>query len=156
LFTRAARSLRRWGDDGELNSTGGRYNLRLQPSHSGAHSDITTVIQEAENSGIVRVEGQSWAQWYTVKSTWKKLSANENTSDCAKSNYFIILGLVSYAFPEAWSEICWEEVENQLLEVIQSTCVPFLAVLDEADIKEYLAHYTRQDLTHKLGGGTSC
>lgn len=156
MFTRAARSLRWWGDDGELNSTGGRYNLRLQSSHSGAHSDIIAVIQEAENSGIVRVEGKSWAQWYTVKSTWKKLSANENTSDCAKSNYFIILGLVSHAFPEAWSEICWEEVENQLLEVTQSTCVPFLAVLDEADIKEYLAHFPRQDFIHKLGVGTSC
>ncbi|RFU34089.1 hypothetical protein B7463_g2245, partial [Scytalidium lignicola] len=138
LFTRAARFLCRWGDDGELNSTGGRYKLRLESSQSGAHSDITTVIQEAENSGIIRVEGNSWAQWYTVKSTWKKRFANENTSDCAKSNYFVILGLVIHAYPEAWSEICWEEVENQLLEVIRSTCVPFLTVLDEADIKDGL------------------
>lgn len=135
----------RWGDDGELNSAGGRYHLRLQPSQSGAHSDITSVIQEAENSGILRIEGKSWSQWYTVKSTWKK--RDENTSDCAKSNYFVIIGLAIHAFPEAWSEICWEEIENELLEVILSTCIPFLAVLDEADIREYLAHYPRKDLS---------
>jgi hypothetical protein len=109
------------------------------------HLDIITVIQEAENSGIVRVEGTSWSQWYTVKSTWKKRTVNDNTSNCAKSNYFVILGLAIHAFPEAWCEICWEEVENILWGVIESTCVPFLGVLDEADIKEYLAHYPRQD-----------
>jgi hypothetical protein len=146
LFTRAAQNQFRWDDDGELKSSPGcRSTLRLQSQQYGAHLDITTEIQEAENIGVVRVEGKSWSQWYTVKSSWNKRTSNQNTSDYNKSNYFAILGIAIHAFPEPWSEICWEEVENQLWEVIQSTCVPFLAVLEGADIKEYLAHYPRQE-----------
>lgn len=75
----------------------------------------------------------------------ERANGMQSTSEKAKPIQFAILGIVIRAFPEAWYELVWEEVEDQLWEIIESTCVPFLGVLDIEDIKEYLAHTSRSD-----------
>jgi hypothetical protein len=143
LFGRATLPSAQWSDGGELEtSPGGRYSL--EALDFGAYS-LTRLIEKAEREGIVRTEGASWSQWYIVSEAWKEQMACNLNSEKAKPIQFAILGIVIRAFPEAWCELVWEEVEDQLWEVIESTCVPFLGVLDIEDIKEYLAHTPRSD-----------
>ncbi|TGO92309.1 hypothetical protein BPOR_0006g00490 [Botrytis porri] len=49
-----------------------------------------------------------------------------------------MLELILKAFPTPYTEISWMEVESQLSDIVQTTCVPFLCVLDMKDLMEYL------------------
>lgn len=55
---------------------------------------------------------------------------------------FDILSTVMQAFPEPYSEILWQETTAQLWEVVDSTCLPFLAVINWPDFLIYI--YSRR------------
>jgi len=137
LFTRAEKAASQWSEKGELDSSP-RHGLPLL--HCGAES-FTTIIEKAVRSNILRDE----AHFYTVEETWKDRYQVGLGSEMARSIYFTIMGIVIRAFPEPYCEFTWEETEDQLWEVVQSTCVPFLGVLDIDDIKDHLTGASSQE-----------
>lgn len=100
-------------------------------------------MQDIEADGIISSHGKSWSEWFIVQESWRKRTLKYSSPDDAKQNQFTILGLVISVFPDAWSEIAWEEIEALLWEVAETTCVPFLSVLTTADIEDYLAYSSR-------------
>jgi len=39
--------------------------------------------------------------------------------------------------------VVWEDVEEELWEIVVSTCVPLLGVIDRDDIESFLEEYMR-------------
>ena len=141
LFDRTRLPLPQWSDGGELEMhSSARYGL--EAVDFGRYS-IADLIKRAERDEIVKTEGESCFQWYTVSETWKERMAHALSSEDVKAIQFSILGIVIRAFPEAWSELLWEEIEDQLWEVIESNCVPFLGMLDAEDLIDYLSDIPR-------------
>jgi hypothetical protein len=137
LFDRAKLPSPQWSDEGELEITSsGRYGLEALVF--GQHN-LANLIEIAERQEIVKTEGAPCFQWYIVSETWKERRACDLTSEEVKAIHFRILGIVSRAFPVPWTTLLWEEVEEQLREVIESTCLPFLGMLDKEDLIEYLS-----------------
>jgi hypothetical protein len=56
---------------------------------------------------------------------------------------FDILYTAIHAFPEPYTEILWQEAEAQLWEVVESTCLPFLAIIDIADVLRYITEWPK-------------
>jgi hypothetical protein len=52
---------------------------------------------------------------------------------------FDLLAVVAHAFPTPFAELLWEETELQLWEIVDSTCVPILAVITVEDVEKYLS-----------------
>ncbi|OBT73982.1 hypothetical protein VF21_05999 [Pseudogymnoascus sp. 05NY08] len=145
LFARTARDTYEWGNNGELERiTEDHYSQTLYSYHFGEGNDARKFMQDIEADGIASLYGKSWSEWYIVEESWRKRTRKYSSPDDAKRNQFTILGLLMSVFPDAWSEIAWEEIEAQLWEVAETTCVPFLSVLTTADIEDYLAYSSRQ------------
>ena len=147
LFTRTARRNYEWGNNGELERIpGDHYSQSLYSHLFGESNDVGKFMQGIEVDGIASLGGKSWSEWFVVQESWRKRTLKYSSPDDAKRNQFTILGLMISVFPDVWSEIAWEEIEAQLWEVVETTCVPFLSVLATADIEDYLAYSSRQGI----------
>lgn len=141
LFAGTKLASPQWSNDGELKAPlSDPYEL--EALDFGQHS-LQNIIEKAEKDGILRTEGAPCFQWYIVNEVWKEQIACNLASDKIKDIHFKILGIVLRMFPEAWSVLLWEAIEEQLWEVIESTCVPFLGILDKEDLREYLSGATK-------------
>jgi hypothetical protein len=47
------------------------------------------------------------------------------------------------AFPEEYSEIVWEEIRLQLYDVLDTTIIPLLRVINLRDVQKYISNYKR-------------
>ena len=56
-----------------------------------------------------------------------------------KTTLFDILSVAIHAFPEPYTEILWQEAEAQLWDIVDSTCLPFLAVIDLPEVLAYIS-----------------
>ncbi|KFY81626.1 hypothetical protein V500_11241 [Pseudogymnoascus sp. VKM F-4518 (FW-2643)] len=147
LFARTARRNYEWGNNGELERIPeDHYSQSLYSHLFGESNDVGKFMQDIEAYGIASLGGKSWSEWFIVQESWRKRTLKYSSPDIAKKNQFTILGLVISVFPDAWSEIAWEEIEAQLWEVVETTCVPFLSVLTTADIEDCLAYSSRQGI----------
>lgn len=147
LFARTARHNYEWDNNGELERTPEvHYSQSLYSHLLGESNDVGKFMQDIEADGIASLGGKSWSEWFIVQESWRKRTLKYSSPDDAKRNQFTILGLMISVFPDAWSEIAWEEIEAQLWEVVETTCVPFLSVLTTADIEDYLAYSSRQGI----------
>lgn len=135
LFTRAYSHLYQWNGDGEL-----EYHL---PMEVKMPLGLLDAVDEAEARGIVTVEGSIWSQHYTMSEEWKCWLRRDLDRETVTVILFDILSIAIRAFPEVWSEIAWKEVQDQLWDVVQSTCVPFLGVLEIEDVLAYLSGISR-------------
>ena len=107
-------------------------------------NSLTELIENAEHEEVISKEGGTCSRWYVVNQAWKRRMSRTLSSARAKAGYLAILGIVIRAIPEPWSEVIWEEIEDQLLEVIETTCMPFLCVIGIEDVREYLCQSSRQ------------
>lgn len=145
LFARTTRDTYEWGNNGELEIIAeDHYSQTLYSHLFGEDNDAGKFMKDIEADGIASLYGKSWSEWYIVQESWRKRTLKYSSSDDAKRNQFTILGLLISVFPDAWSEIAWEEIEAQLWEVAETTCVPFLSVLTAADVEDYLVYSSRQ------------
>lgn len=69
----------------------------------------------------------------------RKLLRQTLSPEALKTTLFDILSVVIYAFPEPYTEILWQEAEARVWEVVDSTCLPFLAVIDLPDVLNYIS-----------------
>jgi hypothetical protein len=131
LFNRVYKPSLRWDNSGEL-----EHKPFILPSP--IISQLPTIIEEGKLRSIIKAEGAPWSEHYTISQEWKeRLLLNAPPATC-RSMQFAILDMIVWAFPTPWTEISWEEVENQLWDVVRSTCVPFLGILDIGDVMEYM------------------
>lgn len=144
LFARTAQHTYQWGNSGELERVSeDHYSQSLYLLLFGEGNDVGKFMQDIEADGIASLHGKSWSEWFIVQEPWRKRTLKYSSPDDAKRSQFTILGLVISVFPDVWSEIAWEEVEAQLWEVVETTCVPFLSVLTTDDIVDYLDYSSR-------------
>ncbi|TGO54719.1 hypothetical protein BCON_0103g00320 [Botryotinia convoluta] len=126
LFERICQPSKVWNDEGEI--------VECSETIIGLDSDLENIFQEAKDNGIIRGFETLLSQTYVVDESWKQW-LSFNTDDKARRNIeFNILELVLKAFPTPYTEIPWMEVESQMLDIVQTTCVPFLT-----KIARYLA-----------------
>lgn len=57
-------------------------------------------------------------------------------------NHFLLLTTSNSIFFQ-WCEVIWRDVEEDLWEVVESTCLPVLGVLDRDDVESFLEAYLR-------------
>lgn len=152
LFSRTTRCTYEWANNGELERiTEDHYSQTLYLHLFGEGNDAGKFMQDIKAGGIASLEGKSWSEWFIVQGPWRKRTLKYSSPDDAKRSQFTILSLVISVFPDVWSEIAWEEIEAQLWEVVETTCVPFLSVLTTADIEDYLAYSSRQSNLPVIG-----
>lgn len=129
-FERICQSSKTWNDEGEI--------VECSETIIGLDSDLENLFQEAKDNGIIKGFETFLSQIYIVDESWKQW-LSFNTDDIARRNIqFNILELVLKAYPTPYTEISWMEVESQMLNIVQTTCVPFLCVLDMKDVMDYL------------------
>lgn len=142
LFTRASQgSSVVWSDSGEPQSYE-RFHHGSIFWHS-ALCGLVSLINEKNREQAIETEGRLWSENYVLTNAFRNRDYNISDTEISKSYQFAILNTIILAFPEPWCELLWEEVEDQLWEVIQSTCVPFLGVLEVEDVQEYLSNSSR-------------
>jgi hypothetical protein len=142
FFVRAsAQSTLRWNDAGEAVS----QNRTESPSVFGYAnlSNIINLIREEEEKKIFETGHRPWSELYTTTEDFRKHAVQYIGPNKAKAVQFAMLDAVLLAWPEQWCEILWDEIEDQLWDVVVSTVVPFLAVLDAGDIETYLLKHSR-------------
>jgi hypothetical protein len=136
LFTRASKPSKEWNNNGELVS----IDLSCPGYFSPALCDM------------VDDKSPSW-QWGTTSSLKRKErlaelidyedGAAKDLEPISKDNYLGILVILMSALPEPWSEIIWEGIEEELWEIIESTYIPLLGVLDMNDIEDFFSKNMR-------------
>ncbi|TGO12692.1 hypothetical protein BTUL_0084g00510 [Botrytis tulipae] len=130
FFERICQPSKVWNDEGEI--------VECSETIIGLDSDLENIFQEAKDNGIIKCFETLLSQTYVVDESWKQW-LSFNSDDRARRNIeFNILELVLKAFPTPYTEISWMEVESQMLDIVQTTCVPFLCILDMKDIIDYL------------------
>jgi hypothetical protein len=139
LLSRALHASKDWGNDGEL--------LNSQLSLYTLYSNSTVTFSELASSHSV-----SWLQRHTLNSYERnelhqlyegsKRRVEENMSLSAERLLDILI-MMMLALPEPWCEIPWEAVEDDLWEVLQSTCLPLLGVITLEELKKYLSRHLR-------------
>lgn len=146
LFVRASeKSAVRWNDAGETVS----QNRTESPSLFG-YANLSNIInlirveeEEKKRKKIYEAEHRPWSELYTTTEDFRKHAVQYIGPHKTKAIQFAILDTVLLAWPEQWCEILWDEIEDQLWDVVVSTVVPFLAVLDAGDIETYLLKHSR-------------
>ena len=132
LFVRASNPSKGWSNDGE------RMQVNL---------DCLNSIYPGFND-ILLDETVPWLRRYTSNLNRKQTLADlVDSGDLAVDGLEIfslesqlnVLFIVVSALPEPWCETTWEIIEGQLWEVVESTCLPLLAVIDMDEIANFLA-----------------
>jgi len=144
LFVRASKkSTVRWNDAGETVS-----QSRMEAPSLFGYANLSNIInwirKEEEEKGkkIFGTGDRPWSRLYTTIES-RKHAVHSASPRKAKAIQFAILDTVLLAWPEQWCEILWDEIEDQLWDVVVSTVVPFLGVLDAGDIVTYLSEKSR-------------
>jgi len=132
LFGRASNPSKGWSNDGERM----QVNLGCLNSTYPGFNDI--FLDEAV----------PWLQRYTSNLNRKQILADlVDSGDLAVDGLEVfslesqlnVLFIVVSALPEPWCEITWEIIEGELWEVVESTCLPLLAVIDMDEIDNFVA-----------------
>ena len=90
---------------------------------------------------ISATKGGGLLEYLCVHEDWRnRLRCDLPVSDVLLY-LFDVLAVVLQSFPESYTEPLWEELEDQLWDVIESTCLPLLGVIDINDI----VHQVSQD-----------
>jgi hypothetical protein len=142
LFARASeKATILWSDQGEAVL----LNRADSPSLFGYSNllNIINSIREGDEARIYTTEHPPWSEQYTATEELRQHISYDTGVNKAKSIQFGILNTVLLAWPEQWCEILWDEIEDQLWDVVTSTVVPFLAVLEVEDIESCLSTNSR-------------
>ena len=137
LFTRAsAKATTIWSDEGEAVL----LNRADSPSLFGYSNllNIINSIREGDEERMYTPEHPPWSEKYTTTEELRHHISYDTGSNKSKLIQFGILNTILLAWPEQWCEILWDEIEDQLWDVVTTTVVPFLAVLETEDIESYL------------------
>ncbi len=154
LFRRACRPRLTWNSIGEQSTRlpGDNYVsswLVLLLSRDTATHGIPHGLQRANDMGIIHIEGTQPFDILGFGPGWKIKVRNKIPSDQDLHYCIELLTVILHAYPEPYLELCWRELEIQLWEIIDSTCVPILAVLDKDSIIDGLRLLGWYDLSSK-------
>ncbi|KAK0099394.1 hypothetical protein ONS96_008422 [Cadophora gregata f. sp. sojae] len=143
LFDRACRSRLLWTDSGELNL--------FPPRHSKVPSwlvrqfgttiawESPPILPQAINIGLVSTSKNGLLEYLHLNDEWRtELRAGLHQATSLEHLYDV-LAVVIHAFPEQHAEILWEEMEEHLWDVVNSTILPFLTVLNPVDVMAHLS-----------------
>lgn len=131
LFERIYQPSKTWNDEGEVIES-------CEENIVGIDSDIENIIQEAEDNGVIADFETLWGRVYIVEESWRHWLSLNTDDETYRDIQFKILELAMKAFPTPFTEISWMEIEDQLWDLVQTTCVPFLSVLNINDVMDYL------------------
>ena len=147
LFVRGCKSRNEWTYSGQVR--------KRPPTEANIPSWLLQLFEgneEAEDSyfnryitpelgcGVINTEGEGVSECFTINEAWRQHRRIQTQPQDILDTLFGILALVSQAFPEPYAELLWEEMELEQWGIIESTCLPFLAVLNAGDALEYIYH----------------
>ncbi|OBT68579.1 hypothetical protein VE03_01775 [Pseudogymnoascus sp. 23342-1-I1] len=132
LFTRAAQPSTRWDNAGEL------VRVDLNCLHLVDPEFERLLGKPLWSERFANIENRT----SHVEDLIERGDADANGLDkCNKDFLLTILTIAASAFPEPWCEVIWKDVEEELWEVVESTCLPVLGVLDRDDMEIFLETY---------------
>jgi hypothetical protein len=145
LFSRACTDLPTWNPNGER----GRRSPEdaLVPEYlrtlfkPGDH--LSKGVRVAIKSGIISLEKDGPVLFLKLARIYREELQAEIPTSIRMRFAFNILSVVIHAFPERYSELLWMEIENRLREAVESTYMTVLAVINRADILQYLSSKPR-------------
>lgn len=162
LFTRACRDQAEWLRSGELDFRKPAsvwvpswllplFNPVAGPKASSVdatnESAAVNVVELATEHGIITVEepnGLPHFEQYCVHDDWRNRLRSDLPSPDVLVCLFDVLALVLQAIPDSHAELLWEELEAQLWDVIESTCLPLLTVIDIRDVLNQMSSDSMQ------------
>jgi hypothetical protein len=120
---------------------------KTSPPDATNESAAVKVVELATELGVITVEepnGLPHLEQYCVHDDWRNRLRGDLPSPDALVCLFDVLALVLQAFPDSHAELLWEELEAQLWDVIESTCLPLLAVIDIHDVLNQMSSNSMQ------------
>lgn len=141
LIRASEKSTFQWNDVGEM-----KQKDRTKTVLPLGFEELSNVLFSIESRRSVlgyNFEVPPWSASYIITDELRGSTNCNHDPATLKDVQFMILNVVIFALPEPWCEILWDEIEDQIWEVVQSTCVPFLAVLTMEDIELYLLQNAR-------------
>jgi hypothetical protein len=127
------------------------FNPLAGPKTSSAdatnESAAVNVVELATEHGIITVEepsGLPHLEQYCVHDDWRNILRDDLPSPDVLVCLFDVLALVLQAIPDSHAELLWEELEAQLWDVVESTCIPLLTVIDIRDVLNQMSSNSMQ------------
>ncbi|KAK0125658.1 hypothetical protein ONS95_000339 [Cadophora gregata] len=139
LFTRAVQSKSFWGSSGDLQASPCESIVpRWLLSSIQDVGVFSRAIQSLYHTGAVDLDPpEQLRDQYSIPSEWKQKHRERILLLDLERLLFDVLATMVQAFPNAYTEILWKETEAELWDIVISTCVPFLAVIEISDIVRY-------------------
>jgi hypothetical protein len=143
LFQRSANSQLRWGRSGELQTD--RADVSLVPAcivelfedkKVGSIDNRSPNLQKMIDDRLIIIKRKQGQEYLSLPRRDEILALISDEDRICRS--FEIISIVALAFPEEYSSIVWEEVREQLREVVETECLPILRVIDLGDLLNYL------------------
>ena len=75
--------------------------------------------------------------WFQLESSTKEDLQRQTSIDDRLLLWFCLLKLVVFSYPDIYSECCWEKVQFQCQDLVDSTVSPLLAVLSWEDLSSH-------------------
>jgi hypothetical protein len=130
LFERAARVRNTWGPTGDLTTAESLVPEWLRPILDEEYGEHSTKTGPSRLRTTLR-------DMESVSS--RRLVCKELSPEDIERTLFDILCTVVQSFPEPYAEILWQEYTAQLWPVVDSTCIPFLAIIDLSEVLRYIS-----------------
>ena len=91
----------------------------------------------------MKIDYANFNTYYSLSSAAKAYERNILTTNDYKNALFDITSVVLCSRPESFTEMLWEETQLHYKEVVDTTCLPFLAVVQISHIEDYISAYPR-------------
>ena len=75
--------------------------------------------------------------WFQLKTSKKEELWRQTSIDDRLLLWFCLLKLVVFSYPDIYSECCWDKVQSQCQDLVDSTVSPLLAVLSWEELKHH-------------------
>ena len=99
--------------------------------------NLSPSIESLCQQDILSVHLQRDDLWFQLESSTKEDLQRQTLIDDRLLLWFCLLKLVVFSYPDIYSECCWEKVQFQCQDLVDSTVSPLLAVLTWEDLSPH-------------------
>jgi hypothetical protein len=146
LFTRACRSKPTWSSNGELvqKSSAGSgipawFRDHFNPNIAFHDHQEPIWLLSVQTLGIIELVSESGIQYLKLTREYRAHICNDITLDDRRTLFSECTAIVIHAFPCKYAELLGEDMEIRLLDVVESSILPLLAVVTDDDIMNWIS-----------------
>jgi hypothetical protein len=141
IFSRASNLQRIWQSDGELAEDIGEpwvsASIISLFQSKNEYAELSKDIESAIHLNILQISFKAGRRYISITERLRDDIQKTLSSKELMIRRFDILSVIVQAFPDEYSEIVWEEIRLQMIEIVERACLPLLRVISIRDVEQY-------------------